>query len=360
MSLPFLQPYFGLSNSLQTAQASAGGGGVGGWKELGRISGNGTTTNMIVSSLPNKRYLQFLTYTVPNTGNGTANVRMGSGSTDTGTNYARRLSGNGAADGTAASQNEIRFDSNLLNSATPRFGVGYVANFATKEKLLYGWSVDQKTAGAGTDPDRGEIAGKWANTSNALDTFTINNAQGTNWATTSETVVLGWDPADTHTTNFWTELASVDLSGGAASYIDSGTITAKKYLWYQIYSSQTIDSDFIVTFNADATSKYNRRYSYNGATDVYSDINLTGYPHTSNAANTPSFFNAFVVNNLANEKLIIAHDVMRTTAGAGIAPNRLEGVGKWANTTAQITSMRVTSGSGNLNTNTYLRIWGSD
>jgi hypothetical protein len=40
-------------------------------------------------------------------------------------------------------------------------------------------------------------------------------------------VVLGWDPADTHTSNFWEELASVDLSGGAATNIDSGTITAK-------------------------------------------------------------------------------------------------------------------------------------
>jgi hypothetical protein len=39
MSLPFMQPYMGLGNSLQTAQASAGGGGgIGGWVELGRTT----------------------------------------------------------------------------------------------------------------------------------------------------------------------------------------------------------------------------------------------------------------------------------------------------------------------------------
>ena len=353
MSLPFNLAFSGLSSGLQTKNAAAGGG-VGGWVELGRTTLGSTADTISVASLADKRYYMILADQRAS-GDTNSGFRLNG---DTGSNYAQRGNFNGT-------ENTATSNSTLMGNwgsavSTKAFHVGYLANKSDKEKLAIIHKVTQSTAGAGTAPNRQEGVGKHAQTSVAINAVSVTNTDSGDYASGSELVVLGWDPADTHTTNFWTELASVDLSGGAASYIDSGTITAKKYLWYQIYSSQTIDSDFIVTFNADSTLKYNRRYSYNGATDVYSDINLAGYPHTSNAANTPSFFNAFVINNLANEKLIMSHDIMRYTAGAGIAPNRLEGVGKWENTSAQITSMRVTSGSGNLNTNTYLRIWGSN
>jgi hypothetical protein len=54
--------------------------------------------------------------------------------------------------------------------------------------------------------------GKWANTSNPIDD-SLNFKRSIKWrfCTGSEVVVLGWDPADTHTSNFWEELASVEL-----------------------------------------------------------------------------------------------------------------------------------------------------
>jgi hypothetical protein len=60
MSLPFMQPYMGLGNSLQTAQGGAAGG-VGGWVELGRttLGSNGTTID--ITSLADKRYYMVLT-----------------------------------------------------------------------------------------------------------------------------------------------------------------------------------------------------------------------------------------------------------------------------------------------------------
>ena len=323
--------------------------GVGGWKELGRNSGTGVSS-VDVGTIADKRYLMILSdYSFSDAA--TIGYRYNS---DSGTNYSNRWSSNGVDSSQTSST--VNFCS--LNETTKHFAVDYVSNYQTKEKLVLGNSVRQSTAGAGTAPNRDETVGKWANTTNAI-TSLLATSQGTN-DMTGTTVVLGWDPADTHTSNFWEELYSGDLSGGAATYIDSGTITAKKYLWYQIFSSQTISSDFVVTFNADTGTNYARRYSYNGGGDVFSETSMSSYPHTANAANTPCFFNAFVINNSANEKLIIAHDIMQSTAGAGTAPNRLEGVGKWANTSAQITSMRVTSPSGNLNTGTYLRIWGSD
>jgi hypothetical protein len=60
MSLPFMQPYMGLGNSLQTAQGGAAGG-IGGWVELGRTTLGSAGDDITVSSLADKRYYMFLT-----------------------------------------------------------------------------------------------------------------------------------------------------------------------------------------------------------------------------------------------------------------------------------------------------------
>jgi hypothetical protein len=100
-----------------------------------------------------------------------------------------------------------------VNGATvPCFDVSYISNLSTKEKLLINHSVGETVAGAGTAPNRRESVGKWANTSNAVSAVTSVNNQSGDYASGSEVVVLGWDPADTHTSNFWEELASVNLS----------------------------------------------------------------------------------------------------------------------------------------------------
>ena len=59
MSFPFVQPYFGLGNSLQTAQGGSGPS-VGGWVELARTTNGGTSTTIDVSSLADKRYYMIL------------------------------------------------------------------------------------------------------------------------------------------------------------------------------------------------------------------------------------------------------------------------------------------------------------
>jgi hypothetical protein len=98
-------------------------------------------------------------------------------------------------------------------------------------------------SGAGGDINRKNIVGKWDNTSDAINSITNHFLDGGGIAN-DELIVLGWDPTDDHTTNFWEELASVDLSGGAASSLDSGTILAKKYLWVQMLMEQTADSNY--------------------------------------------------------------------------------------------------------------------
>ena len=331
---------------------------VGGWKELGRFTSSSASVSITTPTLANKRYLMILGDARYVSSESALTPRFLFNG-DTGSNYAERRSLDGGSDTTAVSQPEIVLGSN--NITAPAFTVGHVSNLASKEKLVTGNINLQNTAGAGTAPQRSEYAGKWANTSNAISTVTFKNYGTRQFDSGSEVVVLGWDPADTHTTNFWEELASVEL-GSAGDTIDSGTITAKKYLWIQGYCKNT-GGDIRPTFqfNSDTGNNYANRQSKNGGTD--SSNTGVGRMYLSDTANqgVPVFFNIFVVNNSANEKLCMAHIVDQGTAGAGNAPNRQESVGKWANTSSQITSIQVQNDrAGDFNTGSILKVWGSN
>jgi hypothetical protein len=86
MSLPFMQPYMGLGNSLQTAQGGAAGG-VGGWVELGRTTLGSDNATIDVTSLADKRYLMVLTEGKTSSTNADFALRFNA---DTGSNYASR------------------------------------------------------------------------------------------------------------------------------------------------------------------------------------------------------------------------------------------------------------------------------
>ena len=325
---------------------------VGGWVEVGRFTAGSTVTSMPVTSIPDKRYYMYLSdYTA------SADKQIIQFNSDTGSNYNFRQSTNGGTDGTEINKTQIL--GGYGGSGLYEFAVGYFSNLSTKEKLAIIHSNSFGAAGAGTAPNRREIVGKWANTSNAISSADFKPETG-NFASGAEVVVLGWDPTDTHTTNFWEELASVDLSGGAASSIDSGTITAKKYLWFQVYvDGSTVNNRMHIRMNGLSTGIYADRYNLNGGTD--GTDTSSGSARISDVNDLlPKFVNGFIVNNSANEKLGIAHEVSQNTAGAGTAPQRSESVFKIANTSAQITSLQLINLSGNWGTGSYLKVWGSN
>jgi hypothetical protein len=350
MSFPFLQPYAGLGNSLQTAQAAGGAAAVGGWVELGRTTASGSSYS--VSSLTDKRYYMILTDAIPS-GNCETGYRLNG---DTGSNYASRHSKNGS-EGTTTSATDWHLYAEA-SPTQPNFTVSYLSNLSSKEKLHLGHNVFS-TTGSGSAPGRREFAQKWANTSSVVNSLTVTDRGHTGSFASGETIVLGWDPADTHTTNFWEELASADLSGGTADDISSGTFTAKKYLWVQCFMEQDTSSiTGNATFNSDTGSNYARRRSNNGASDATgtseSSIDVRG-GETKNR-----FENMFIINNTSNEKLVIGNMVV-TTAGVGTAPDRTEYVAKWANTSNQITSVNFNNADpGNYGTKTTIKVWGSD
>jgi hypothetical protein len=354
MSFPFVQPYFGLGNSLQTAQAV--GGAVGGWVELGRHTLTGGTSTLEVTGLADKRYLMLLSHRI---GSMEAIQRFNG---DSGSNYSYRRTNDGSDHNTGTSKTQLV---NLVGWNTTEFNVSYVANLASKEKLVLGHTIADRGAGSGTANSRNEFSGKWANTSDAVNAVSMSTISGS-FDADSELVVLGWDPADTHTTNFWEELASVTL-GSDGDVLSSGTISAKKYLWVQAFIKNAGDTarfNTQVTFNNDTSSNYAMRRSMDGGTDSTSTGDSNLFSSGVTGSNDDLWcMNLFIVNNGSNEKLCIAHGFdTYIGSGAGNAPSqRYEAVGKWANTSNQITEIDITnSDTSNYDAISELRVWGSD
>ena len=77
----------------------------------------------------------------------------------------------------------------------------------------------------------------------------------------------------------------------------------------------------------------------------------------------PMYVRGFIINKQDKEKLVIAESNEGSSAGADNAPGRAEWVGKWANTSAQITSINIqkeSSSHGDFATNTSMKVWGFD
>ena len=325
------------------------------WKELDRITLGSSSAEVEVTGLTAKDNLMILVYSI---GSNTNDAFI-SFNGDEGSNYANRYSRNGGSDSTDTSQGiGLRYEQ---GATTPQFAVITVRNIASKEKLVIGHTVTQNSAGAGNVPTRQEWVGKWANTSNAITQVTLDRASGT-FDSGTELIVLGCDDDEADSgTNFWQEIASEQLDD-ASDTLDSGTITnPKKYLMVQTFiKAVTATAEPDMRFNNVAGSEYADRYNINGGTDGsatgITSIRGSGVPYSV-------FFNDFIINTSANEKLVIRETNYPPSSGAGTAPSRRETVGKWANTLNQITSIKWVENSGGVgqfDTGSIMKVWGSD
>jgi len=328
-----------------------------GWVQLARTTLENPSDTILVPSLANKRYYMVLC-DLRQTG---SNIRSATRfNSDSNPNYAVRHSEHGGSDSTEISQTFIKNSgSNLFDG----FNVQHIANFPTREKLQISQYVGRVNAGAGSAPTRHECYGKWANTINPISSIQQYNDQAGDFGSGSEVVVLGYDPADTHTNNFWTELASVQAPSGSAG-IDTGTFTAKKYLWIQAFIKSTGGSMSSVfgNFNNDVGVNYAFTLSDNGGGEltIGSRTELVLVNDGTLATNETAFINFFIMNVSSRDKLLIGHSVKQNTAGAGYAPNRREIVQKWANN-GQITSFQLgKGGTGTFDAVSQIKVWGSD
>ena len=344
-----------MSNVVINPYNFAVAGGLGAWKELARTTLGGSGASIDVTSIPNKMYYMVLFDQVSRSAYTQNDELRFNG--DSASSYSRRLSANG---GNSTSINRTNLEG-YGNTTQNVFKVGYFDNLSAQEKLSHVQEISNNATGAGTAPTRINYAYKWANTSSVINQINWYLVSGETFGSGSELVVLGYDPTDTHTTadNFWQELASVELGSTNATF-DSGTFTAKKYLWVQVYLNANAAVEQRMRFNSDSTSSYSFRYSSNGATDVTA-INDSNGLVGNGGVSTPTFTNMFIVNNSATEKLAISDNLYQSTAGAGSDPDRFQAVNKWANTSSQITSIQLFNLSGGVyQAGSLIKVWGHD
>ncbi len=331
----------------------------GGWKEVGRTTLGSAGDDLNVSSIPDKRYYMILS-DFQESGNIQPGLRLGNSSLDSSANYGERWSTDGGSEVTQSNTYHVQWV-DVSGKTKPIFGVNYISNLSAKEKLGISHIMNNGGSGAGNAPARQESVFKWTNTSNPLDILGYNNKGNGDFDTGSEVVVLGYDPDDTHTDNFWEQLASVEGDGSSA-VLDS-SFTAKKYLWVQAFVDAPTSVNIVAQVGnstIDTGSNYSYRSSGNGASDAIA-IGASWLALDAGSPTVPSFMNMFIINNSSNEKLFMVNQVDGNTAGAGTAPDRRETVGKWANTSNQINRIEIENQSStNFTSSSFLKVWGSN
>lgn len=143
----------------------------------------------------------------------------------------------------------------------------------------------------------------------------------------------------TSAARWWEEIGRTTL-GVAGDTISVTPITAKKYIkiLISVVGSGAINLD--MKFNNDTSNNYAYRRSINGgAEDNQTSQGAIQLQDSTSAL--PMFSEVEVLNISAQEKMIIGHTIRQNTAGAGNAPARVEVVGKWVNTSAQITRIDI-------------------
>ena len=337
---------------------------VGGWKEVARHTLGSNTNPILASSIPDKRYYMVLYHTKHSSGSwNQPRIRFGNGSTDAGGNYAQRYSQDFGQVTNSLGQNTyfLGWAGQGNEPNQPLFGMFYVANKSDKEKVVIHNATDIDATGTSDAPRATQQVAKWINTSNVLDRIELNSASGSsNFTSGDEVVVLGWDPDDTHTDNFWEELANVTT--GSAGALSSGTFTAKKYLWVQAYtpSSSNASPDGYIEFNGDSATNYCHRRSHNGGSQTVGTGDGIGIRIDGTGGQTAKFHNFFIKNIEDDEKLVISNSTTGNTGAEGTAPSRTDCVGKWVNTSDQITRIDIIDqyASPNWGAGSIIKVWG--
>ena len=308
------------------------------WERLhhGSITANGNTGSFTPKT--NMRVI----LNIKNSGNIQPELTCGTGgSIDTGNNYATRgfSSDINSSDYTRTSQDSIETERATNGNMYLVFDVTNVSN---QEKLFIGHVISAESAGAGNSPVRWEIAGKWANTSAQINIIGLKNTQGGSIASGSTITVLGAkEPATADT---------ITVSG----------FTAKKNLKAQLFASGTGGTvNCNLTFNSDTGNNYAIRESINGGSDT-TNVSQANTDNLTGTVTGDVFATVHILNEASKEKLFITEG-LESASGAGNAPERKEMVGKWANTSAQITTIKANNGgTGSYSEGSELIVWGSD
>lgn len=125
----------------------------------------------------------------------------------------------------------------------------------------------------------------------------------------------------------WSKNGTPNTLGSELDDMDITDLTAKKFNQFLIHKLGVSSENERITFNNNSNTVYADRYSYNGV-EVTATSGTYHNPNWSNSAHD-HFLVIFECPILNEEKLMIAFQVDRNTAGASTAPNRIEFVGKF-------------------------------
>lgn len=353
----------------------------GAWKELGRRtvgSGEGDIDNLTVSNLDggsgnHKDYFMILFHGF-DSGQCNANLQFnsdnGSSNNNKYSSRAYRHGGNstGGTESTYSSADYIIM--NLNNTYDDKFHVAYVDNTAGKEHLTISFGTEQGIgSGSANAPSWIAVNGKYASTDRITSVTIHNNASGY-YTEGSEVIVLGWDPGDSHTTGFWTELDSVNHTSGDTRKISTTNTVDKRYMWVQGYIKQdsTYALGMVVNDDGSASSPSNNyaftfRGNYNSTIST-NENTWTLAPTWSTLAGGGAFVNTFLANKENKNKLALNQHAENpaTGSGAGAEPHSMWSTGKWGGN-ALITKINyITEGTsqGQLKDGSKFKVWGSD
>jgi hypothetical protein len=161
--------------------------------------------------------------------------------------------------------------------------------------------------------------------------------------------------------DWWEELGRTTLSG-AGDTISLTGLPARKYLTIFVSVQGTGGTvSAALRFNNDSATNYAWRLSSNGGADG-SGVSDTGALLTGASTYANFEFQGVVVNKASVEKLVQGSRRDPGTAGAANLPNRVEYLGKWANTADQITRVDVvnTAGAGDFAIGSEIIVLGHD
>ncbi len=344
---------------------SAGGvtGVTGYWKELVRTELGSDAGLITVSELSTHRYYTYLIYSITDHASGVSpQMRLNNNSNSV---YNNRTSRDGASDSLAGQSSSGFLDA--ANRAEDYICHGYLSNVANEEKLTINHQMYDNGIGASNAPRRVEEVAKFVPSPEAdVDEFNFYDNDGggnTHIRAGSQLIILGWVDTLTHgiADNFWKFLGRTELSV-AGDNIEVASFAAKEWLLVRDYLIPSIVSNITrdITFNNDTGNNYADRNSFNGAADV-TGINKSALD-TTNLSNSPYFREYIIRNQSDKEKLMNLHAVDQQPAGAGNAPRRKEVVGKWINTSSQITTIDLTNTEAGIDydVGSFIEVWGSN
>lgn len=163
----------------------------------------------------------------------------------------------------------------------------------------------------------------------------------------------------TTTPGTWTKLIDETFNGGASSFTTS-SFAAKRNLIVRL-SWESLDasiSNIALYFNGDSSSNYSYSYSMNGAgPDVGSNANYIAFADTFTGG---GFADLAILNTINFPKRLTGTVVVGNNKN--IVPEIIEVGGVWGNTSDQITSLTLVSGStfGIISQGIRITVFGAD